>query len=60
MVIARVQWEQLKALGSPVEEWESLQARLKKMSKDEVIDVILAQLKLIDTLNKPTEKGAQQ
>ena len=55
MAIARVQWGQLKALHSPVEEWPSLEARIKGMSKDEAIDVILGQLRLIETLNRPTE-----
>jgi len=58
--IARSQWGQLKALGSPVEEWRALEARIKGMSKDEAIDVILAQLKQIDTLNRATEEEVKQ
>jgi len=60
MAIARVQWGQLKARGSAVEEWESLEARLKGMSKGEQVDIILAQLKLIETLDRPTTKEVKQ
>ena len=60
MAIARVQWGQLKALGSPVEEWPLLEERIKGMSKDETVEVILGQLKLIETLNRPTREEVKQ
>jgi len=56
MEIIRVQREELDALGASVEKWKRLEARIKKMSKDELIDVILAQLKQIDTLDAPTDE----
>jgi len=60
MVIARVQWGQLKALGARVEERSSFEARIKGMSKDETVEVILGQLKLIETLNRPTREEVKQ
>jgi len=60
MEIVRVQRDRLKALGSPVEKRETLEARIKEMPKDELIDTLLAHLKQIDTLEMQTPEEVKQ